>query len=117
MPGPSENLRLNSNVQDPFFIGGASKFEYKHWGTVRNFYNFRRILPPKEVDNWVWSGTSITRQFEIEKLAEKVTRLRLEMNVGPLLVSGNPLAVGAGYLRFCDYLVCLFDKRESKEAI
>ena len=102
MPGGKpENLRLNSNVQDPFFIGGPSKFEYRHWNTVRNYFQTRETLPPKEVDNWTWSGTSITRQFEVEKLAEKTLRLALEMDVGPLTATpGTPT-----YLRFCDYLV------------
>lgn len=99
MPGKAENLRLNSNVQDPFFIGGASKFEYKHWGTIRNHFAYREVLTPKEVDSWSWSGVSITRQFDIEKLAEKITHLRLEMDIAA------PVGTPGTYLRFCDYLV------------
>ena len=104
MPGGKpENLRLNSNVQDPFFIGGESKFEYRHWRTKRNHFHAREVLPPKEVDNWTWSGTSVSRTFELEKLGEKLVKLRLEMDVGPLAVTPGT----AAYLRFCDYLVCL----------
>lgn len=100
MPGLPENLRLNSNVQDPFFIGGASRFSYKHWNTVRNYFKARQVISPKEVDSWTWSSTSITRNVEIEKLCEKITHLRLEMDVGALAVTPG----AAAYLRFCDYL-------------
>lgn len=99
MPGKSQNLSLNSNVQDPYVIGGPSIFEYKHWSTKRNYYKYREVLPPKETDNWEWSGTTITRHFEIDKLDEKLLQLRLELDVDPL--TGG---TGGTYLRFCDYL-------------
>lgn len=99
MPGKAENLRLNTNVQDPYLIGGPSKFEYRHWSTKRNFFAYRETLPPKETDTWTWAGISLTRQFDVEKLAEKITRLRLELDVSALS-GGTP----GTYRRFCDYL-------------
>ncbi len=76
---------------------------YRHWTTKRNFFSYRETLPPKETDQWTWAGVSITRQFDVEKLAEKITRLRLELDVSALS-GGTP----GTYRRFCDYLVCLF---------
>jgi hypothetical protein len=103
MPDKGSLLRLNSNVQDPFLIGGESKFEYRHWATKRNFIKYREVLPPKEADGWTWSGVSVTRQFDLEKLDEKLMRVKLEMDVAAPS-GGTP----GTYLRFCDYLVCLF---------